>query len=1676
MCNWGLSDVVEPELKNRLKRALSLAAFLMLAAQGAEAGLANAGFEAGVEDGLPASWDHSGPNEVVVVDSEGSGEFDVYGPGGFNEAVSAYRGNLMLRLGKPEAPGDQNNNQTDGITSVSQFFTATGPTLGLSMRVFTTEFRPNRDSVRVRLTDGDLTDVSMTLTGAHASCSGAECTVRLDAGRNGDIVGDAEWRTLTITGLSGSYTIHYELVTGSGSSHPSWVYFDDVNQPPIAAFTCNPGGQPGTVALEGDFIGCDASASSDPDGDDITFEWTVTSTVAAPIQLAGEVAGFYAPADGDYTITLSASDGTSISTVTNEDSLVIAPTTVGNAAPIVSAIKVVETLDVATLRCRGVDPGAEDTHEATFSIDGTSPTATLLEENEPAYATFVATAPFDASSLAPDDYPGSCTFTDTADSSSFGTDTFTLRVLDPSELVNRFEPNDSSEPSPGEPPVPTIDAGRTTQALLETAADVDIYELRMANGTVPPTNAEFRIDLKMPADYDAVLLSRPVPGQSSTVFESAPFVSFPFVSFPFVSFPFVSFGGETAPFVSFPFVSFPFVSFPQQTAPFVSFPFVSFPFVSFPFETSPFVSFGFTVEDFPLSQMVDAPDGSKSSGDILGLGELGSLNLSAFENENLRVKDVSANFNTAEDPGETLFGVKTADEEAIFLAVLSFDGALSPEPYEFTVEASKPLDTEAFLDSSCEASSPNCNCSGTPLVSSPVAGEEIRAGSSPTTLIVTQRQRIQQLEGLTDTQWNQFVTDITPWMNAVDARFISVDSDLFDDWDEHPCDINSLDALADALGNVVKTELEGSSITSVIILGDFDVWPSDSEVDFTQIGNEGLFLGQLPVRPETPIATVFRAGHFLSDACFTDSDPIPFNGGLFCIEDVPTGRMVSTTRLVEQSLTGGIISYANGLVSGYEFFSDVAGSMSNSLTNLGGSLSVLNNETWTSAQLEPQWCAVNPDVAGVQGHASFNAVLAAGGFSIHDFTDVTTADECMGGDPNTLTASIGCHTLTFVPASSALPAEFFPEDQPPSLTWADRPGTWVGTYAFGLGHTDTDDLGTEGILKRFFACIGANATVEPPLSVGSCLLNAKIDYLQSRTSIDAYDVKSVMTLAVSGIPDVTVVPSATEGAAMLAAYGEQLLAATCPDGSTPAPFNLTVDGVYSEHALCEVVVPGKGTYDTVDGGYQAGTGRPYLATLKVRSGIVNEGETADRSMSLREGDYDLLINHDPVVANSKTEWIDPASEVESRACINTMSPTELGVFNQLPVDGERVVTFNLTIEQFECLLPPEDRGVVDTIGNLRRFTDLVAEVKQPPTLALEADLNPPDVLRRDIVLNATTGEAFAVVDASDENNLAEINVLVYEENRVNGGPGQLRSFSTGDISADDNSDPALPGDPYVVPLNAPGEQWCSTDPDVSCFVAIEYFDKAANKILKSGKGILVEAVQVIILNTSFNVGSDTIVRTEIERLNEFLDTGLTVAIDYGDGTQEEFFLDSSSICGAELTTDCVTILEDGSTGVFETTHMFEGGADSYTVTVSVRGPASGYDEAVLTLCADDTGETAPDGDIEYCAFNAQGTNVDIDMYVVGQIDSDTFKYRVQVFGEQFQYAKERLSTPPGVQATATILDGGKGLRISFDAGAWWDGTTSFTVEQTTQDGVKKGQSQGETDSNFFEASVGEPGI
>jgi K319L-like, PKD domain len=143
--------------------------------------------------------------------------------------------------------------------------------------------------------------------------------------------------------LDGNYVVQLVVTDEEGfPSAPDEVLISSFNQAPTASATAST-----TVPLLGAPVTLDGSASGDPDGDSLTYTWTVTSapagSVAGIVNADASVASFTPDLAGEYEVTLTVSDflgaGTPVSvTLVASDAAHFAEDQIIAAAAIVAAL------------------------------------------------------------------------------------------------------------------------------------------------------------------------------------------------------------------------------------------------------------------------------------------------------------------------------------------------------------------------------------------------------------------------------------------------------------------------------------------------------------------------------------------------------------------------------------------------------------------------------------------------------------------------------------------------------------------------------------------------------------------------------------------------------------------------------------------------------------------------------------------------------------------------------------------------------------------------------------------------------------------------------------------------------------------------------------------------------------------------------------------------------------------------------------------------------------------------------------------------------------------------------------------------------------------------------------------------------------------------------------------
>ncbi len=165
----------------------------------------------------------------------------------------------------------------------------------------------------------------VALAGANHSVARNQ-PAQLDATGSSDVNGDPVSFTWTLAGpaastaalssttdpkptftpdLLGDYVITLVATDGDLSSSTS-LTLTAINTPPVARITGF------SVVNSGEAVTLSASTSTDPNGDPLTFTWSLSPPVGSGTTLAsteGETTSFVTDLEGPYTVTLSASDG-----------------------------------------------------------------------------------------------------------------------------------------------------------------------------------------------------------------------------------------------------------------------------------------------------------------------------------------------------------------------------------------------------------------------------------------------------------------------------------------------------------------------------------------------------------------------------------------------------------------------------------------------------------------------------------------------------------------------------------------------------------------------------------------------------------------------------------------------------------------------------------------------------------------------------------------------------------------------------------------------------------------------------------------------------------------------------------------------------------------------------------------------------------------------------------------------------------------------------------------------------------------------------------------------------------------------------------------------------------------------------------------------------------------------
>ncbi len=1046
---------------------------------------------------------------------------------------------------------------------------------------------------------------------ASSSCgTGNRCEYVIDIGNRSKRPYDSGAYRLRIGGLptDREVRLRYTVIGGDNSAHATWAQFDDANAPPVVDFTFYPGGPeldetgtpvPGTagVILEGDAVTF-LSQAADPNGDELELSWFLDGAPAG----TGAIGLLSFAQDGSYQVTLRASDGESQAETAQT-------VTVENAAPLLQPLTLVEVAEngVGEALCNWLDPGVEDPAVVNLSIPGLGVNETFdsalsgMRETVPALASGQETVTFQVA--GPGTFAGTCAVTDDRTTS---TAPFTVVVLPDRGAsgpcpagdltcgainLRETQDNDSTvtDVSTGEGP-PFVFANSTTVGRINSPDDLDVYRVCLpAAGYQPGASTELPaiedcdatqvagVSFQQLPTKSKVLLTLDSPGADYDLLafvnadEESPFRNAPFIGAPFIGAPFIGADFENAPFIGAVFGSLPFIGAPFIGAPFIGAPFIgaateASPFIGAPFigagaNSSPFIGAGSDVSDpasyviqyrnVPRTELFGAPSGSTISGVDVNFTETGSDSLKSVAAENVQFLGLSANVD-----GQEQLLVEISPGKTLYVVVTPTNGSFSSAPYSLGSQVSVPLGPDAIFPGLCDGT-------GEPYVapadatSSALSVYPAGSGLSADgfdTYIITQKQRYMRAYGMSESDWNAFIGDLAPYLDAVNAKLVSLPSTIYDPADADFCNVEAQNALAEDIREFLigpQGVLTGNaSVEYLQILGSNLIVPPRYVPDETTILNESLYGPDLLATP-SPLAFAFGQGYNASYGYYGSFEPIPYRGRFLYLPDLSVSLLLERPEEVLATTLGQLDAQGNlkafpqdqGLVeAGYDFFVDGTDRAAEALSSIpGASAPISLNPTSVLDALGGSWTADDfrcfllgdesvpgcsstsaPGLSVANFHASHNACLPArdfeAGVDANDFSGAEVVNSTEAGDNlvGRLFLTIGCHSLLSL-SDPFVPPAIAALDLPVSLErdWAQQGGTKVGPIGFGSGH-DEQLRGSELMSALIAEELAAGWTL------GQATTRAGQRYVASLVEVSPNDEDAIINHVVSGVPQAKV--------------------------------------------------------------------------------------------------------------------------------------------------------------------------------------------------------------------------------------------------------------------------------------------------------------------------------------------------------------------------------------------------------------------------------------------------------------------------------------------------------------------------------------------------------------------------
>jgi Tol biopolymer transport system component len=360
---------------------------------------------------------------------------------------------------------------------------------------------------------------------------------------------------------------------------------------------------------------------------------------------------------------------------------------------------------------------------------------------------------------------------------------------------------------------------------------------------------------------------------------------------------------------------------------------------------------------------------------------------------------------------------------------------------------------------------------------------------------------------------------------------------VYANWDQNPLCVAQANAVVDSIRGVVRAIAATNPLEYVVLAGPDSAIPFARRADTAEISREDHW--NVPYQQGTPLGASTSQAFYLTDDAYATDDAVERFGHPLFVPARAVGRLVETPddmlRYLGWYFANGTITVNSALVTGYDFVSDLAHRLAETLRTSGGVPSVddaLISETWSSDDLRmrllgttqptgalPQ--ATRYDLIAAQGHYTANRLQPAD--LGRRFLPDELARATDGRFAGTLWASIGCHAGHNIVNNEA-------DVQAYPLAFAEtilaQGGTVVGGTGYQYGEsallTNSEALylalAKELSLRQDLAFHSYNGDVP----IGKALANAKRLYLGRLLTVRGIDEKTVAVAALYGLPMVKV--------------------------------------------------------------------------------------------------------------------------------------------------------------------------------------------------------------------------------------------------------------------------------------------------------------------------------------------------------------------------------------------------------------------------------------------------------------------------------------------------------------------------------------------------------------------------